>query len=66
MEHAILEDTDLESNINDFASKKCGVMKLFVADFFQKWHWQSDGGQCHFNKFIIKYSSQSNAFAITV
>jgi len=36
MEHEILGDTDLE--INDFACKKCGITKLFVADFFQKAH----------------------------
>jgi len=38
MEHEILGDTDLETIINDFACKKCGVMELFVADFFQKAH----------------------------
>jgi len=36
MEHEILRDTDLETIINDFACKKCGDMKLFVADFFSK------------------------------
>ena len=66
MEHEILGDTDLETIINDFACKKCGVMELFVADFFQKAHWQSNRDQGHFNKFVTKYSSQSNAFTITV
>jgi len=36
MEYGILGDTDLETIINDFACKKCGVVKFFVADFFQK------------------------------
>jgi len=36
MEHEILGDTDLETIINDFACNKCGVMKLFVADFSSK------------------------------
>jgi len=41
-------------------------MKRFVADFFStRTHWQSDRDQGHFNKFVTKYSSQSNAFAIT-
>jgi len=38
-EHEIRGDTDLgnlETIINDFACKKCGVMKLFVAAFFPK------------------------------
>jgi len=53
--------------INEFACKKCGVMKLFVAAFISKGiHWQSDRHQGHFNKFGTKYYSQSNVFAITV
>jgi len=35
MEQEILGDMDLETIINDFMSKKCGVMKLFTGDFFQ-------------------------------
>jgi len=68
MRHGILEDTDLERNHQyDFACKKCGVMKLFVAAFISKGiHWQSDRHQGHFNKFGTKYYSQSNVFAITV
>ena len=38
MEPEFLDDVDLETNTNDFASKKCGVIKLFVADFFQEAH----------------------------
>ena len=38
MEHEICKDTDLEAIINDFGCKKCGVIKLFVADIFQKAH----------------------------
>jgi len=45
-------------------AKICSVMKLFVADFFQKAHIDRDQGQ--FNKFVTKYSSQSNVFGITV
>jgi len=42
-------------------------MKLFVLGFFSKsTHSQSDRGQGIFNKFVTKYSSQSNVFAITV
>jgi len=37
-EHEILGDTEQETIINDFVCKKCGVMKCFVADFFQKAH----------------------------
>jgi len=33
MNHEILGNTDLET-INDFVCKKCGVMKVFVADVF--------------------------------
>jgi len=36
MEHDILGDTDLETIINDSVCKNCGVMKLFVADYFSK------------------------------
>jgi len=36
MEHEILEDTDLETIINDFGCKKSGIIKLFVADIFSK------------------------------
>jgi len=43
---------------------KSGVMQLFVADFFHKAHIDRD--QDHFNKFVTKYSSQNNAFGITV
>ena len=43
----------------------CAVMKLFVVDFFSKnAHWQIDRDQDHINKFVTKYYSQSNAFAI--
>ena len=42
----------------------CAVMKLFVVDFFKKRTLTSDKDQDHFNKFVTKYSSQSNAFAI--
>jgi len=38
MEPEFLDDVDLETNTNDFACKKCGVIKLFVADFFQEAH----------------------------
>ena len=44
MKHEILGDTDLETIINDFACKKCGVMKLFVVDFFQKARSDRDHG----------------------
>jgi len=47
--------------------QKCGVMILFVADFFSKrTPSQSDRGQGIFNKFVIKYSSQSKAFVVTL
>jgi len=36
MEHEIRGDADPETIINDFAYKKCGVMKLFAADFLSK------------------------------
>jgi len=36
MEHDILRDTDLETITNVFECKKCGVMKLLVADYFSK------------------------------
>jgi len=36
MEHEILGSTNMETIINDFAYKKCGVMKLFLADVFSK------------------------------
>jgi len=36
MEREILEDTVLETIINDFACKKCGIIKLFVTDIFSK------------------------------
>jgi len=65
-EHEILGDTDLETIINDFACKEMRRYVTFLADFFQNTHWQSDRDQSHFNTFFIKYSSQSNAFAITV
>jgi len=38
VKHEILGDTDQETIINNFVCKKCDVMKLFVADFFQKEH----------------------------
>jgi len=38
IEHEILEDTDLETIINDFVCKKSGITKLFVADIFFKEH----------------------------
>jgi len=42
-------------------------MKLFVVDFFLKnAPWQSERDQGHFSKFVTKYSSQSNAFAINI
>ena len=34
-------------------SKTCGVMKIFVADFFQTAHIDRDQG--HFNMFVTKY-----------
>jgi len=36
MEHEILEDTDLETIINDFVCKKSSIIKLFVADILSK------------------------------
>jgi len=36
MEHEILEDTDLETIIDDFVCKKSVIIKLFVADIFSK------------------------------
>jgi len=48
-------------------AKEYGVMKLLAADFLSKsTHWQREKDQGHFNKFVTKYSSQSNGFAITV
>jgi len=38
MEQEILGDTDLETIINEFASKKCNVMKLSTAELFQRAH----------------------------
>jgi len=38
MEHEIPGDMNLETIINDFPCKKCGTMKHFIADFFQKAH----------------------------
>jgi len=37
-EHGLLGDTNLKTITNDFACKKCDVMKRFVADFFKKAH----------------------------
>jgi len=66
MEREILGDVDLETIINDFVCKKCGIIKLFVADIFSKsTPSQSGRNQGHFNKFVSKYSLQSNAFTIT-
>jgi len=46
MEHGVLEDTDLETIINDFVCKKSGIIQNFVADIFSKsTHWQSDRNQ---------------------
>jgi len=64
IKHEILGDAGLETIINDFACKKYGVMKLFVADFFSKAH--IDRGEGDFNKFVTRNSSQYNAFAINV
>jgi len=51
-----------EDNHQRFRVKKCGVIKLFVDDFFSNsTHWQSDRDQGHFNKFVTKWSSQVNA-----
>jgi len=44
MKREILGDTDLETIISDFARKKCGVMKLFVVDSFQKAQSDRDHG----------------------
>jgi len=42
------------------------LYEIFLLTVFQKALIDSDRDQGHFSKFVTKYSSQSNAFAITV
>jgi len=67
MEHTFLRDTELETIINDFACEKTRRHETFRSLLFSKsTHSRSDRDQGHFNKFVTKYSSQSNAVAIII
>jgi len=60
-----------QNNMSGESQPLMCVQKVRRHDTFRSWlskstHSQSDRGQGIFNKFVTKYSSQANAFAITV